>query len=82
MLFEIAKPSRQLCKQIWGLEAVFELTLEKGAGWPPGEQWRRTFRATQCEVLALCDGVVMVIGAQGTGCVAEDGSGEVWCWAG
>lgn len=46
--FEIAKPSRQLCKQIWGLEAVFELTLEKGAGWPPGEQWRRTFRATQC----------------------------------
>lgn len=46
--FEIAKPSRQLCKQIWGLEAVFELTLEKGAGWPPGEQWRRTFRAAQC----------------------------------
>lgn len=25
--FEIAKPSRQLCKQIWGLEAVFELGL-------------------------------------------------------
>ena len=23
--FEIAKPSRQLCKQIWGSEAVFEL---------------------------------------------------------
>lgn len=45
--FEIAKPSRQLCKQIWDSEAVFELTPEKGAGWSPGEQWRRTLRAAQ-----------------------------------
>lgn len=45
--FEIPKPSRQLCKQIWDSEAVFELTPEKGAGWSPGEQWRRTLRAAQ-----------------------------------
>ena len=26
---------------------MFELTFEKGVGWFPGEQWRRTFRAVQ-----------------------------------
>lgn len=26
---------------------MFELTLEKGVGWFPGEQWRRTFRAVR-----------------------------------
>lgn len=26
---------------------MFGLTLEKGVGWFPGEQWRRTFRAVR-----------------------------------